>query len=305
MNLDDISTQCYILALFIRDDGERFLLGSGAYEFKKSQMHFVANSYENDIVEVQGDDGLFLAGQVRRSVKQPFDGYIGDATVRKADIENYRKDFFKFFREDYYYTVVYIFPDGTAIQRRRGFIVDAPEAKELFQFYPEYHVALNFEDIDYYSYAEDEDGKELYTKAAVIPLSTGGIVGGLVWDEYGASWDANGAEWEDISGAGVTTISIDSIDKVYPIWEITGPANNPQLSSITTNTTLSYSGNVAVGQTLTIDMFNKTAKLNDTSVISNISGDWVYFRPGNNRITYTTTNSDAEASNIYWQEVVG
>ena len=305
MNLDQIETKCFILALFIRDDGERFLLGSGAYEFKKSQLQFIANSYENDIVEVQGDDGLFLAGQVRRSVKQPFDGYIGDATVKKVDVEHYRQEFLKFFRKDYYYTVVYVMPNGTAIQRRRGFIVDAPEVKELYQYYPEYHVALNFEDVNYYSYAEDNTGQEIYTKAAVIPLSAGGIVGGLIWDEYGASWDAYGAEWEDISGAGATIISMDSIDNVYPIWEVKGPANNPQLSSITTNTTLSYSGNVANGQTLVIDMFNKTAKLNGTSVISNLSGDWVYFKPGNNRITYTTTNHDAVASTIYWQEVVG
>jgi hypothetical protein len=304
MNLDDIKTKCFILALFIRDDGERFLLGSGAYEFKDSQLHFVANAYKNDIVEVQGDDGLFLAGQVRRSEVQPFDGYIGDATVVKSDVEGYREEFIKFFRKDYYYTVVYIFPNGDAIQRRKGFIVEAPEVKELYQFYPEYHIALNFEDINYYSYAEDEDGNERYTKSAAITLSTGGITGGLVWDEYGVVWDNIGAEWEE-GGGGPTTITIDSIDNVYPIWEVKGPATNPQLSCITTGTTLSYTGNVGASQTLLIDMFNKTAKLNGTSVISNVSGDWVYFKPSNNRVTYTTANADAEASTIYWQEVVG
>lgn len=305
MNLDQIITKCFILSLFIRDDGERFLLGSGAYEFKDSQMHFVANTYKNDIVEVQGDDGLFLAGQVRRSSKQDFDGYIGDATVKKSDVENYRKDFLAFFRKNYYYTVVYIFPDGTAIQRRKGFIVDAPEVQELYQFYPEYHIALNFEDINYYSYSENEAGEETYTKSAMIPLSTGGVTGGLIWDEYGVVWDNIGAEWEEGSGGGPTIIMIDSIDNVYPIWEVKGPANNPQLSCITTGTTLSYTGNVTLGQTLVIDMFNKTAKLNGTSVINNVSGDWVYLKPDNNRVTYTTNNSDAESSTVYWQEVVG
>lgn len=305
MNLDQIKTKCFILSLFIRDDGERFLLGSGAYEFKDSQLHFVANTYKNDIVEVQGDDGLFLAGQVRRSSTQPFDGYIGDATVKKSAIEQYRQDFIKFFRKDFYYTVVYIFSDGTAIQRRKGFIVDAPEVKELYQYYPEYHVALNFEDINYYSYAEDEAGNEQYTKSASITLSTGGVIGGLIWDEYGVVWDNIGAEWEEGGGGGPTMVTIDSIDNVYPIWEVKGPANNPQLSCITTGTTLSYTGNIGVNQTLIIDMFNKTAKLNGTSVISNVAGDWVYFKPGNNRVTYTTTNADAQPSTIYWQEVVG
>lgn len=305
MNLDQIDTKCYILTLFIREDGERFLLGSGAYEFKDSQLHFIANTFENDIVEVQGDDGLFLAGQVRRSEKQDFDGYIGDATVKKVDIENYRRNFIGFFRKNYYYKVVYIFPDGSAIQRRKGFIVEAPEVKELYQFYPEYHVSLNFEDINYYSYSEDDDGEEIYLQSAIIPLSTGKITGGLVWDEYGAEFDNIGGVFEPIQGAGPITITVNSIDNVYPVWEIIGPANKPQLTNITAGVSLTYNGNVSLGQKLVIDMFNKTAKLNGTSVIQDITGDWIYFKPENNRITYTTTNPDADSSTIYWQEVLG
>lgn len=443
MNLDQITTECFILSLFIRDDGERFLLGSGAYMFKESQQHFAANTYSNDVVEVQGNDGVFLAGQVRRASTQSFDGYIGDATVRKADIEDYRREFLAFFRKNYYYTVVYIFPNGEAIQRRKGFIVDAPEVQELFQMYPEYHIALNFEDINYYSYSEDSEGHETYTKSATVYLSTGATSGGLVWDNVGAvnfgginllptatgktenkvtftvgddgkvtvstpdgastgvttlEWsgvqlgagtytlsgcptggsdstyrmdgvytsggsgfvgfdygsgltftlsgnatitfririasgvnlatpvvfspmvekssspsgyepyapsEAHGFVWEAGSGAGPTTVMVDSIDRVYPIWEITGPATNPQLAVLTTGTTISYSGTVSSAQTLVIDMFNKTAQLNGASVIGNVSGDWVYFSPGNNRVTYTTNNADANPSTIYWQEVVG
>ena len=66
MELADITTKCYILTLFIRDDGERFLLGSGAYEFKQNQLHFITNTVQSDLVEVQGNDGVLLAGQVRR-----------------------------------------------------------------------------------------------------------------------------------------------------------------------------------------------------------------------------------------------
>lgn len=305
MNLDQINPECFILALFIRDDGQRFLLGSGAYMFKESQQQFVANSYANDVVEVQGNDGVFLAGQVRRPSVQKFDGYIGDATVSKADVEEYRKDFLAFFRKNYYYTVVYIFPNGEAIQRRKGFIVDAPEVKELFQIHPEYHIALNFEDINYYSYSEDSEGQETYTKSATIYLSTGASSGGLTWDSLGVVWDSEGAVWEAGSGAGPTTVMVDSIDRVYPIWKLTGPATNPQLAVLTTGTTLKYSGSITGTQTLEIDMFNKTATLNGTSVIGNVSGDWVYFDAGNNRVTYTTNNADANPSTIYWQEVVG
>lgn len=552
MNLDQITLQGYILALFIRDDGERFLLGSGAYEFNKKQLHFFANDYQNDIVEVQGDDGLLLAGQVRRSHEQSFDGYIGDRTVSRNDIETYRQNFLAFFRKNHYYTVVYIFHDGRAIQRQQGFIVDAPEVREIYQFMPEYHVALNFEDVNYYSYAEDSEGQEIYGKNAIIPLSVSPSDGGLVWDEYGATiqelnwtgtetvsgtdivvdnplnyrvpfsdvkllgnttvtgvpsinspatirmvtgmqtitvedenntsefyninlgsdelhkiggkadniyydsgtWkvqqligaftvsgnlvfigststtielmlptsnvrgsqsaaslaseavcdklpiggnaankivgtdtsgnirislskqtastlqqasivlagmkvyccllhaatttitgnlatqldalaagqlfkgqntitvsgalkatlelsyytesiDGEGFIWEAGSGGGVSIVDVDSIDNVYPIWEVVGPATNPRLSNITTNTTINYMGAVNAGQTLTIDMMNKTAKIAGTSVVNNITGDWVYFVKGNNRVSYTADNNDAISSTIYWQEVVG
>lgn len=304
MNLDQIELQGFILALFIRDDGERFLLGSGAYQFNSKQLHFAANDFANDVVEVQGNDGVFLAGQVRRATTQVFDGYIGDSTVARTDIEIYRRAFIKFFRKNYYYKVVYIFHDGTAIQRRQGFIVDAPEVQELYQLFPEYHIGLNFEDVNYYTYAEDNDGEEIYGKSATIPLSSGAQEGGLIWDSVGVVWDSIGAEWEEGTGGGPSTITIDSIDNVYPIWEVKGPAYNPEISILTTGTTLTYNGNITSSQTLVIDMFNKTAKLNGTSVIGNVSGDWINFAPGVNRVTYTTDNADAIPSTIYWQEIV-
>jgi hypothetical protein len=305
MNLSDIETKTYILALFIRDDGERFLLGSGAYEFKKDQEHFVANTYYNDIVEVQGNDGVFLAGQVRRPQTQTFEGYIGDSSVAKTDVETYRKAFIAFFRKNYYYKVVYIFQDGTAIQRRKGFIVNAPEVKELYQLFPEYSVGLSFEDINYYNYAEDSGGEEIYGKSATINLSSGGTNGGLIWDAVGVVWDAVGATWEDSSSGGPTTVTVDSIDRVYPVWVVIGPAQNPQLTNLTTGIALTYTGNVTVGSTLEIDMFNKTAKLNGTSVVGNVGGEWMYFDSGNNRVTYTAVNNDANPSTIQWNEVVG
>lgn len=181
MAVPTVQSKGWILALFIRDDNERFLLGSGAYEFKDEQQHFAANNYSNDVIEVQGNDGAFLAGQVRRASVQSFDGYIGDVTVSKSDIEGYRREFFKFFQKNHFYTVVYVMCDGSAIQRRRGYIVDAPEVKEIWQKFPEYHVALNFEDVNYYTYAENDQGQELFSNYATVGTATADV-GGLVWD---------------------------------------------------------------------------------------------------------------------------
>lgn len=305
MNLNDITTTGFILALFKRDDDERFLLGSGYYEFLKKQIHFAANVFNNDIVEIQGNDGVLLAGQVRRASKQNFDGYIGDSTVSKAMIEQKRREFFSFFRKNHYYTVVYVFPDGTAIQRKRGFIVDAPEVQELYQLFPEYHIALNFEDVNYYSYSEDDEGEEIYGKSANIPLASLAVQGGLIWDEDGVVWDAIGAEWEAGSGGGITILDIQSIDNVYPVWEVKGPSVNPVIEDVSTGLIFEYDGTITSTQTLVIDMLNKTAKLNGVNVLNNVSGQWLYLKPGQNRIAYTADNNDAPASVLKWQEVVG
>lgn len=180
---------CYILALFKRDDGERLLLGSGFYEFDKGQKHFNPNTFANDIVELQGTDGQLLAGQVRRSTSQSFDGVIGDGTTTKTVVEQKRREFFLFFRKQHHYTVVYIFPDGTAIKRERGYITDAPAVQELYQVQPKWHIALAFEDVNYYSYAEDAQGNEIYSFEAELGLANIED-GGLVWDADGATSDA-------------------------------------------------------------------------------------------------------------------
>lgn len=192
MNLDQIATKCFILALFIRDDGQRLLLGDGYYDFNQKLQHFQSNSIANDVVEIQGDSGQLLAGQVMRSGAQKFEGYIGDATTNRQTIEQKRSDFMAFFRIKHFYKVIYIFPDGTAIQRQRGYLTDAPTIPEIFQRFPEYSVALNFEDANYYEYAEDAEGNEIYAHIAELALS-GNTTGGLIWDEIGAV--SNGITW--------------------------------------------------------------------------------------------------------------
>jgi hypothetical protein len=179
---------CYILALIKRDDGERLLLGSGYYEFVAGQKHFNPNQFANDVVELQGADGQLLAGQVRRSTTQTFEGFIGDGTTSKQTVEQKRREFFLFFRKQHHYTVVYIMPDGTAIKRDRGYITEAPAVQELHQFQPKWRIGLAFEDVNYYSYNEDAQGNEIYSFEATLALANIAD-GGLVWDGNGATSD--------------------------------------------------------------------------------------------------------------------
>lgn len=199
MNLNQISIKNFILALFKRDDGERILLGSGAYEFDAELQHFAANVIANDVIEKQGTDGQLLAGQVRRCAPQSFDGFVGDASTSREDTENYRRAFIRFFQPRHFYTVIYILPDGTAIQRKNGYLTDAPAVPEQYQKSPRYHVALAFEDLNYYSYAEDAQGEETYAQTVSLQPESE-LTGGLVWDAIGTVWEPESKRLTRING---------------------------------------------------------------------------------------------------------
>lgn len=208
MSVVSVQPKDFILALFIRDDGERFLLGDNGYDFMDSQLHFAANTIENDEVEKQGADGTMLAGQVRRASVQTFDGYVGDATTPKEEVEQMRRAFIAFFLKGHHYRVIYVDCARNAWQRKGGYLVDAPEVKELFQVHPEYHVGLNFEDVNYYSYDENAEGDEITANLVQVAISSA-VEGGLVWDEDGAvSEDATIVYDGDTATASGANISI-------------------------------------------------------------------------------------------------
>lgn len=202
----NIQSTYFILALFVRDDGERFLLGDGMFEFADKQLHFAPNSVQSDIVELQGSDGQLLAGQVMRSSKQTFDGIIGDQTSTRTEIENARRRFINFFKTNKKYQVIYVLPDGRSITRYKGFIVEAPSAQELYQLTPKYSVSLMFEELPYYAYAEDDEGNPDFTDKFLLQRSTQTQVlsGGLVWD-------SNGVVWQGAPGTSINICDVDGI----------------------------------------------------------------------------------------------
>lgn len=298
-----ITPKCWIIALFIREDGGRLLLGDGAFMFHESQQHFAANKISSTVIDVQGGNGVLLAGQTMQASNQTFKGYIADSSVGREKTESYRRQFINFFKLNTVYEVVYVMPNGSAVKRQRGFVVNAPEVQELWQISPEYSVTLNFEDVNYYKYAEDPvTGDEIYGQSAsVLPYNS--TTGGFTWDGKGLIWDGVGA----VSAPGVggtTTVRVDSSDRVFPIWKVSGLSDNPALESLTTGQKLQYAGRISEGQTLVVDMLNHKATLDGTNVIQNVKGSWLYLVPGINKLNYLSDNRNAAVSSIEWAEVV-
>ena len=267
MNLDQINIKNFILALFKRDDGERILLGSGAYEFDADLQHFAANIIANDVIEKQGTDGQLLAGQVRRSAPQSFDGYVGDATTTREDTENYRRAFIRFFQPRHFYTVIYILPDGSAIQRKNGYLTDAPAVPEQYQKSPRYHVALAFEDLNYYSYAEDAQGDETYAQTVSLQPESE-LTGGLVWDAIGAEWEGESKRLTGINGNLAQTTypgnnllgPYSGLDTHYGVSSSVAPDGKLRLSGIANSTWFRITPNtIPLGKSIPIGQYTFTS----------------------------------------------
>lgn len=271
MNLDQIGTKNFIMALFKRDDGERFLLGDAPYEFKDGLQHFQPNIIANDVVEKQGANGQLLAGQVARSASQSFDGYVCDNSATRNETELARRQFFRFFRPNYFYTVVYILPNGQAVQRKNGYITEAPSVPEMLERFPEYHVALAFEDLNYYSYNEDAAGDETYAQIYQLqPEST--LTGGLVWDA-------------------TTGLTIDKIGGATSQSGTPTPSSPQAISVATGNQTVRIDGK---GYTLALGT-TELCKLGDyQDYIWNDSGTWK-IRRNVKKVIYDGSNDEGWA----------
>lgn len=251
MNLNQIDIKNFILALFKRDDGERILLGAGAYDFKDSLQHFQANIIANDVIEKQGTDGQLLAGQVRRCQTQTFEGYIGDASTSRIDTEDYRRKFIQFFRTNHFYTVIYIMPNGEAIQRKNGYLVEAPSAPEQYQRFPEYSVGFQFEDLNYYTYSEDDQGDETYAQTVDI-MPEGNLTGGLVWDGDGVVWSNQGKHIAALKG---DTYQVTTTGKNL-FTGISSGSNNGIEFTLNTNGTYDITGKATAQANKTVEITN-------------------------------------------------
>jgi len=314
-----VEQQNWIVALFIRDDGQRLILGDGAFEFKEGQQHFAADDLSNTVIDVQGGDGSLLSGQVRRASVQSFDGYIGDAGCSKVQIEAYRRQFLTFFRPNHLYETVYVFTDGSAVKRQRGFLVEMPSVQELWQIYPEYHVGMSYEDVNYYNYIEGPDGSEIYGQLAIIPPATN-TIGGFVWDEVGLVWDNVGAVC-DGGAVGNTIILNNGTSPIYPIITFVGPTAEPKLENLATGESIQITGkgipprydefSIAAGQKIVIDTLNQTATYypnpdepeRGQNILTYLKGDWLTLTPGRNELVYSTSNQNAVPMRLEWPEI--
>jgi len=89
----------------------------------------------------------------------------------------------------------------------------------------------------------------------------------------------------------------------YPTFTLYGPLNFASLVNVTTNQILNMSYNLPAGQTITVNMFNRTCVLNDgTNMRQYFTGNFFTFLAGNNLINLSSSpNTQLGYAIASWQ----
>lgn len=141
-------------------------------------------------------------------------------------------------------------------------------------------------------YAEDP---RLY---GAVELSQQISLGATIFTGFSFSFSFN------LSFGGVSTtadavqVIVDGNRPTPPIITITGPVTDPRLISDTSNKEMFFSGLIlGSGETLVVDMKNKTAKLDGVTNRRNtlVAPTWFYLEPGINTLRFRAASSDPAA----------
>lgn len=292
---------------FRRDDGAKLNIGGwSTFIDGATDDYFPAKALRSSTFNYAGADG----GQMVKQFYEPwtihFAGYIHRQGGAIADM-NARREFLAFFQRAHYYSAIFTECSGRKAQIREGWLSAAPATtlRGKSERGQTWSVELTFGDPYLYDYAEDEEGNVVYAHSISVPRYVQDITAtGYIYTAAGYIYGADGYAFIGAEDR-TPSVNVDSIVAVQPVWTINGPAKDPRLRNVSTNTQMTYNGTLVEGQTLTVDTLNRTAKIGTANVTQYMSGDWVALAPGTNRLRYTTDTSDATASTLSWNGVIG
>lgn len=291
----------FYIKKIIRDDDTSLVFDRNEIFLTSDNTDLDANgeisSTEVDYTETDGGE---MVHQRTAPVEIEF---VGAIIPKATAYKTLRMKLLQFFVKNHTYEIIFIMRDGTMYSRKNAWLskniqlpTEANELQATFTF------SMKIGDKNRYEYSEDADGNEVFANSVELPLMSASS-GGEVWDDVGEVWDDVGEVWET-GGGGVQEVNIASTSKTYPIWVVRGSAINPSLQNNTTDTTATYNGTVAEGQTLVVDFAAGTAYLDSAPVTRNISGQ-VSFAAGANTVGFNTDGGNATKSTIQWNNIVG
>ena len=287
---------------FIRDDGETLSFDAEEIYLSEDNTLLVRSDPATTAVDFTEADGGEMIRQRGAVYHQTVKGLIVPKT---SDYWSLCTRLSRFFVFNHTYKIVYVKVNGSMFATNGAWISSGLQIVPVpHENYSYWNIEFAIGNIYWAQYAENSEGKQIYSNSITLPLITASM-GGELWATgagEGEVWDNVGGVWEAGSG-GVQTISVDSTQKIYPVWTVTGPCVNPVLQNNTTDTFASFDGTVAAGQTLTVYFEDGIAYLDSAIATRYVSG-YVSFLPGENMVGFNSDGGSAESSTISWDNII-
>lgn len=298
-------SKLFYIKKLVRDDKQE--LEFDRYEVYLDEENSLLNrpEIETSKVEYTEADGGEMLAQRLTSGEQTINGLI---IPKDNDYWTLRNRLTAFFQSNHTYYIVYEKRSGDIITAGERFKTGTAWITENLQVYPEprenfsrFTVTLGIGAAGYQEYIENESGEEIYANSVNIGLVDGNS-GGQEWDAVGQVWDTVGQKWLAGDG-GLQPISTQSTTYIYPTWVIEGSARNPSIRNNENGTSATYTGQIAEGQTLTVDFTTGIAMLDNVNVTRNLTGE-LRLEPGANLIGFEIDSGDITTSTLKWNNYI-
>ena len=289
----------FYIKKFIRDDGQTLSFDGEEIYLDQSNTLLVRPDPSTTAVNYTEADGGEMIRQQNTTYDQPINGLIVPKTT---DYWTLTAQLSLFFRINHTYKIVYVKKDSSMFMASGAWISSGLQIVPVpHEEYSRWNITFTIGDTNWVEYAEDSQGKEIYSNTVTLPLISAST-GGEKWDSVGLVADNVGEVWESGNG-GVQTVNIASTRAIYPVWVVEGPCVNPTLQNNTTDTVAQFDGTIASGQTLTVDFAEGTAYI-DTALVTRYVTGIVQFAPGDNVAGFNSDGGATDSSTISWNNVI-
>lgn len=199
---------------FIRDDGETLSFDAEEIYLSENNTLLVRSDPATTAVEFTEEDGGEMIRQRGATYSQPVSGLI---VPKSTEYWALCVRLSRFFILNHTYKIVYIKRDGSMFSMNRAWINAGLQIVPVpYENYSTWTIEFKIGDNFWTEYAEDSQGKEIYSNSVELPLLTAGT-GGEVW---------NDVTQQTLSGLGnYFAIDSTSISASINALEVRGDAN--------------------------------------------------------------------------------
>lgn len=165
---------------FIRDDGETLSFDAEEIYLSENNTLLVRSDPATTAVEFTEEDGGEMIRQRGATYSQPVSGLI---VPKSTEYWALCVRLSRFFILNHTYKIVYIKRDGSMFSMNRAWINAGLQIVPVpYENYSTWTIEFRIGDNFWTEYAEDSQGKEIYSNSVELPLLTAGT-GGEVWSD--------------------------------------------------------------------------------------------------------------------------